>query len=387
MPAPQASKTLDWLAAHESEMIALIEELVNIDSNSHDRAGVNRVKDRIEAFCKEHGFDTATTPLQPGGDALHARLTAGTGNRPVLLMGHMDTVFPTGEVARRPFTVKDGIGYGPGVMDMKAGLVLNLFVMAAFKATGEAPVPLHALFTPDEEIGSPSSGPVIEAAARDALAVFNSEPGRVTGNVVNGRRGGAFYRVRITGRAAHSGANPKDGRSAIDELARKILAWHAMPGPDWGINVNVGIVVGGQSVNTVAPHAMCEIDLRYGDKEEFAKAEAKLTEIALACREDGVSAEIERLGVFLPMLKTEGSDRLTAAYLEAAHDLGQEIAAEFTPSCADSGIASHTGTPTLCATGPRGGKGHSPEEFLDLASIVPRAQTLALTILRMQPHG
>ncbi|MHC9236412.1 M20 family metallopeptidase [Pseudooceanicola sp. 502str34] len=377
-------KTLDWLAAHEADMHALLEALVNTDSNSHDREGVNRVKDQIEAFLTEKGLTTSTTTLGPGGDALHARLASGTGNRPVLMMGHMDTVFPTGEAAKRPFTVEDGIASGPGCADMKAGLVMNAFVMAAFAATGESPVPLHALFTPDEEIGSPASAPVIEAAAADARAVFNSEPGRVSGNVVNGRRGGAFYKVTITGRAAHAGQNPKDGRSAIDELARKTLAWHALPEQDsWDINVNVGLVSGGQSVNTIAPYAECQIDLRYATKEEYEQAEAAIKEIALTCREDGVSATFERLGAFLPMLQTDGSADLTAAYLKSAHDLGQTTQAEFTRSCADSGIASYTGTPTLCATGPRGGKGHSPEEFLDIGTMVPRAQAMALTILRM----
>ena len=132
----QFQQLWEMLAAHEADMHALLEALVNTDSNSHDREGVNRVKDQIEAFLTEKGLTTSTTTLGPGGDALHARLASGTGNRPVLMMGHMDTVFPTGEAAKRPFTVEDGIASGPGCADMKAGLVMNAFVMAAFAATG-----------------------------------------------------------------------------------------------------------------------------------------------------------------------------------------------------------------------------------------------------------
>ncbi len=136
-------------------------------------------------------------------------------------MGHRDTVFPDGEVGGRPFTIRDGIAYGPGVADMKAGLVMNCFVLAAFARFGGGPAPLVGLFTGDEEIGSPEGRPVIEAEARTPARVFNSEPGRPTGNVVTGRKGGVFMVMRITGKAAHSGGNFADGISAIEELAQQ----------------------------------------------------------------------------------------------------------------------------------------------------------------------
>ena len=145
-----------------------------------------------------------------------------------MLMGHRDTVFPKGEPTRRPFRIENGNAYGPGVADMKAGLVMNAFVLAAFQKFGGAPAPLVGLFTSDEEIGSPACRPIIEAEARRARAVFNSEPGRPTGNVVNGRKGGVFMKMEITGKAAHSGGNFSDGISAIEELARKIIALHAI---------------------------------------------------------------------------------------------------------------------------------------------------------------
>ena len=138
---------------------------------------------------------------------------------------------------------------------MKAGLVMNCFVLAAFAKFGGAPAPLLGLFTGDEEIGSPEGRAVIETEARRARVVFNSEPGRVSGNVVTGRKGGVFMAFRITGKAAHSGANFADGISAIEELARKIQAIHALTDLERGITLNVGLVSGGQSVNTVAPWA------------------------------------------------------------------------------------------------------------------------------------
>ncbi len=161
-------------------------------------------------------------------------------------MGHRDTVFPDGEAARRPFSVRDGIAYGPGVADMKAGLVMNCFILAAFAKFGGAPAPLVGLFTGDEEIGSPEGRAVIETEARRARVVFNSEPGRVSGNVVTGRKGGVFMSFHITGKAAHSGANFSDGISAIEELAGKIQAIHALTDLERGITLNVGLVSGGR---------------------------------------------------------------------------------------------------------------------------------------------
>src|SRR5205823_4172160 len=168
-----------------------------------------------------------------------------------------------GEAARRRFRIENGRAYGPGVADMKAGLVMNAFVLAAFQKFGGAPAPLVGLFTSDEEIGSPSSRPVIEAEARRARAVFNSEPGRPTGAVVTGRKGGVFSVCQVTGKAAHSGGNFEQGISAIEEVARKIVALHALTDIPRGITVNVGTVRGGQTVNTVAPSAEAEIDLRF----------------------------------------------------------------------------------------------------------------------------
>ncbi len=372
-----------WLATKKEAMVELLADLVAIDSNSHDKAGVDRCGARLASWFDAAGLECTTTPREVQGDALHAWLPGGTGNAPALLMGHIDTVFPTGEAARRPFRVDGSRGSGPGCADMKAGLVMNAFVLRAFAEAGAPPVPLHALFTGDEEIGSPASRPIIEAAAREACVVFNSEPGRVSGNIVDGRRGGTFFRVAIAGRAAHAGLNPADGRSAIHELGRKIVAWHGLNDPERDISVNVGLVSGGQSVNTVAPDAEARIDLRFTDPEDEARLIAAITGIAEECLEDGVTAIVEILGGFAPMARGARDLALRDLYLAASEELGYPTQAEFTRSCADSGVASSTGTPTVCALGPIGGKAHTPDEYVELDSLVPRAQALALAISRL----
>ncbi|WP_409566673.1 M20 family metallopeptidase [Methylobacterium sp. E-005] len=377
----QNTDALRWLDGQEGAMLALLEELVNIDSGSYDKPGVDAVGTRIAAFLAGEGIPVSTIPVEGYGDALKAEVAgSGGGNRPVVLMGHRDTVFPKGEVARRPFHVVDGRAYGPGVADMKAGLVMNAFVLAAYHRAGGAPVPLVGLFTSDEEIGSPACRPIIEETARGARAVLNSEPGRPTGNVVTGRKGGVFMQLEVLGKAAHSGGNYADGRSAILELAHKTVAFHAITDLARGITVNVGLISGGQSVNTVAPRATCEIDLRYVTPPDRAEAMERIAGIVAASMVPDITAHLSIKGEFLPLVQDPASRALFETYAQVSAELGRLVEGEFAGGCADSGFTASVGCPTLCAVGPVGGKAHSPEEYLEVGSLVPRARAMAETI-------
>jgi glutamate carboxypeptidase len=373
---------LDWLAGQKGAMIALLEDIVNIDGGSYDKAGVDAVGSRIRKFLEESGIACETIANESFGDALRATV-GGPSNTAIMLLGHRDTVFPKGEPTRRPFKIENGKAYGPGVADMKAGLVMNAFVLAAFKKFGGAPSPLVGLFTSDEEIGSPACRPIIEAEARRARAVFNSEPGRPSGNVVSGRKGGVFMKMEVTGKAAHSGGNYAEGISAIEELARKITALHAITDLTKGTTVNVGLISGGQTVNTVAPWAKCEIDLRYVTPPDREDAMGRIARIVDTANVPGTGARLEIAGEFKPLVEGPENKRLLEHYAACAGDLDLKVAGEFTGGCADSGFTSGVGTPTVCAVGPVGGKAHTPDEFLVVDSIVPRAQTLALAVARL----
>jgi glutamate carboxypeptidase len=374
----------DWLASQKQAMIDLLRDVVNIDSGSYDKAGVDAVGARLERHFAEHGIPTRRESHGTYGDAIHAEVAKpGSNERPVLLMGHRDTVFSKGEAERRPFTVKDGRAYGPGVADMKAGLVMNAFVAAAFQKFGGNPHPIKVLITSDEEIASPSSRPVIEREGRAARAVFNSEPGRPTGNVVTGRKGGTFMHFAITGKAAHSGGNFAAGISAIGELAHKIVQIHPLTDLAKGITLNVGLVSGGQSVNTTAPYAEGQIDLRYVEPADRATVMAAIEKIIATPTVPGTSATLTIKGEFVPVVQSGASKALFETYQGAARDAGlTTLQGEFSGGCADSGFTAAVGTPTICGIGPVGGLAHTPEEYLEIDSIVPRAQTLALAILR-----
>lgn len=389
-----------WLATQQDAMLALLRRMVDIDSGSYDKPGIDAVGEVVREFLHAHGVAVETIPRTRHGDCLRAAVAADTpgglttgGNAPghVMLLGHRDTVFPKGEVARRPFTRDGDTAHGPGVADMKAGLVMNCFVLAAFARFGGAPSPLIGLFTGDEEIGSPEGREIIEAQARGARAVFNSEPGRPTaefgGNVVTGRKGGVFMKLAITGRAAHSGGNWAEGISAIEELARKIQPIHALTDLDRGVTLNVGLIAGGQSVNTVAPSATAEIDLRYvqpGDREDLL---ARIGAIVERSYVPGTTATLEVAGDFLPMSESDGSRRLFDAYAAAAGDAGFHPKGEFVGGCADSGFTANVGAPTICGVGPVGGRAHTPEEFLRTDTLVPRAQAVARAILGLEAAG
>ena len=380
-----AQQIKDWLADQQGAMLALLERLVNTDSGSYDKAGVDRAGDLLKAHYRQMGLESETEANATYGEAIRATLHHPTANdqRPIVLMGHRDTVFPQGEAQRRPFTIKDGMAFGPGVADMKAGLVMNAFVIETFKRFGGHPGPLVALVTSDEEIASPSSRPVIEAQARQSRCVFNSEPGRPSGNVVSGRKGGVFLQLDITGKAAHSGGNFEAGISAIEELARKTIAIHRLTDLARGTTLNVGLVRGGQTVNTVAPWANAEIDLRYIKAPERDAAVAAIRRIVETAHVRGTSATLTIKGEFAPLEMTPEAARLFSVYQAASSDLGLHVKGEFSGGCADSGFTSGVGCPTICAVGPVGGNAHTPEEYLVVKSLVPRAQAMALAILRL----
>jgi glutamate carboxypeptidase len=368
-----------WLSDQRAAMLSLMEKVVNIDSGSYDKAGVDAVGEAFEEFFREHDIEVERLPQDVSGDIFRAR-SPGPGNAPIVLMGHRDTVFSKGEATRRPFTIRDGRAYGPGVMDMKGGLVLNAFVLAAFKKFGGHSAPLVALLTSDEEIGSPQSRGTIEETARGARAVYNAEPGRANGNVVSRRKGGVFMIMDITGKAAHSGGNFEAGRSAINALAHKTLAISALTDIPIGVTLNIGLVSGGQSVNTVAPAATGEIDMRYSRHADRNRILGAVEKIVATEHVPGTSATLRIKGEFLPLEQTDGDTRLLAHYKKAALQAGLTVEGESTGGCADSGFTSAVGTPTLCATGPVGGLAHTPEEYLEVDSIVPRAIALANAI-------
>ena len=376
---------VDWLAASQGAMESLLARLVGIDSPSAEDRGIDAVAGEIFVFLSGNGVEVRRLSSGSGADLLEAGVAADSGGPHPLLMGHMDTVFPTGTVRQRPFRATPERLYGPGVADMKAGLVMNAFVLAALAHFGGGSYPLQALFTTDEEIASPVSRPFILRAAADASIVLNAEPGRANGNVVIERKGGIFVRIRIAGKPTHSGIDFEGGASAISELARKIVALEKLTDIAEGITLNVGLISGGQSINTVAPNAEASVDIRYARKEQRDLLIARLGDIVASTITAGTRADFEIIGEFQPMVPSLDALALFDTYRAAASSVGFTVHGEATGGCSDAGFASSLGIPTLCGLGPVGGHAHTEDEYVERASLVPRAQALALTVLRHRP--
>jgi glutamate carboxypeptidase len=224
---------------------------------------------------------------------------------------------------------------------------------------------------------------VIEDAALGARAVFNAEPGRPSGALVVGRKGAMFITIEVTGKAAHSGGAHDQGISAIEELCRKVLELHGLTDYESGTTANVGLIRGGQSVNTVAPLAAAELDVRFKTIAAMADAEARVATILERTHLAGTTTRITRKAAFLPLEQTAASRAIFEHYVACAAKLGMAVGGEYTGGSADSGFTAAVGAPTLCGTGPIGEKAHSPDEVCRLDTLVPRAKALALAIARL----
>ena len=374
--------------------VEALREMVNIDCGSFTPEGVNAVADLCQRRFEEAGWKVERIPHRPTegeprlGDLLIGRLE-GAGDGRLLLIGHMDTVFDPGTAAERPFRIEDGRARGPGVSDMKGGLLAGFFAVEALLEAGfEGFGRITYVCNPDEEIGSPFSRSFIEELARtEADAAFVLESARENGDIVSARKGVSDYRIEIVGRAAHAGVEPEKGRSAILEAAHRAIALQGLNGRWPGVTVNVGVIRGGIRPNVVPERCELHVDVRSPAEETLAAAEAEVERVARETVVPDVSVRVEGHGWHRPMEKTAGTARLVALAKEVAAELGFEVRDAATGGASDANTTAAAGVPTLDGLGPVGGDDHSPAEWLDLTSVVPRTALLAGLLARAAQAG
>ena len=358
-----------------------LEHLVNIDCGSYTPDGVNEVGRWVATFLSEMGADIEVRP-DPEGRFGHTVVATfrGTLHGPrVLLIGHMDTVFDPGTVAERPFRIDAGIATGPGVTDMKSGLLAGLYALKALIAEFDG-LPFERLVfiaNPDEEVGSPSSSAHIRQLAADVDACLVLECARANGDIVSARKGILDTRLAVHGRAAHAGVEPEKGRSAIAEAARLVRDLHALNGRWPGVTVNVGVIRGGTRPNVVAERCDLEVDVRSVTAEGLAAAEAAIREIAAATEVPDTTVDAHVTVAWQPMEKLARSGRLVEHARAVAARLGFEVQDASTGGASDANTTSGMGVPSLDGLGPIGGNDHAPAEYLVVDSIVPRTTLLA----------
>ena len=368
------------VAAGNGRFLEELEALVNIDCGSYTPDGVNRVADFCADALRGLGATVERIPHPELGDLVIGRLQ-GEGPR-LLLIGHMDTVFDPGTAAARPFRVDGQRAHGPGVTDMKAGLLAGMHALAALQQAGIHPAVTYVC-NPDEEIGSPFSSAHIRALAPSHDAAFVLECARANGDIVSARKGVADLRVTIHGRAAHAGVEPEKGRSAVVEAAHKVLALHALNGRWPSVTVNAGVIEGGTRPNVVAERCVVQVDLRAATLAEFDAASEALQAIVGSSTVAGTSAELQRVSGHAPMERSEASAALVEHARDIAAELGFALADASTGGASDANTTSGMGLPTIDGLGPIGGDDHSAAEWLDLGSVVPRITLLAGLIWRV----
>lgn len=392
--SPEESALVAHIRAREGELEAFWRELVDQNSSTDNAEGVNVVGRRMEERLLRCGLRTSVFVTGKTGQHLLARTRSTEGNR-LLLLGHLDTVYPP-ETPPAAFKV-DGadatIARGPGVTDMKGGLVVMIAALEALVAEGRLDGrALTVLLTADEEAGSATSHDIVahEATDHQLCLVFETgtrlADGRST--IVTERRGYARYTFEITGVEAHSGNAKRDGVSAALEAAHKIIALESLNDVDAGVAVNVGVVHSGTTANTVPGKARLEVDCRFKTVEQGEDIEEKVDEMC----DDVVTSNLAgtkrpsihviRGGTAPPLAPTDASLRMAQRIIEYGRALGQELVTESRGGASDGNITAAAGCPTVDGLGTVGGAIHSPDEWVVRRSLVDRAALLAVTVSR-----
>jgi glutamate carboxypeptidase len=341
-------------------MIELLRELVELESPTGDTA---RMRERAAAELHELG---GTVTLE--GE--HVRADFAGDGAPLLLLGHLDTVWPRGTLATLPWRVEDGRAYGPGVHDMKGGLVVLLEAIRRARGTRA----LRVFLTADEEIGSPSAREPLARAADGAAAAFVCEPPTEAGDLKTVRKGLGRFILRVTGRAAHAG-EPREGASAIEELARLTLRLHALTDRRRGVSVNVGVVEGGTRENVVAAEAAAWLDVRVPSVPERDRLDALLH--SLETETPGTSVMLEGRWTRPPLERSAGAGLLFEQARRHGRELGLDLHEASAAGGSDGNLVGALGVPVLDGLGAVGRGAHARDEHVVVASLPVRAELLA----------
>lgn len=364
------------------EMLAGLKPWIECESPSYDATAVDRMMD-LAAYELAASATVERIPGRMGyGGSLRARFPHPDSGKPgILIAGHMDTVHPVGTLEVLPFRRDGDICYGPGIMDMKGGNYVSVEAVRQLIGAGlQTPLPVTVLFTPDEEVGTPSTRELIEAEAARNKYVLVPEPAREDGGVVIGRYAIARFNLRTIGKPSHAGARLADGRSAIAAMARKVLEIEAMTGED--CTFSVGVINAGQWVNCVS--SLCEAQALTMAKtqEDLDDGVARL--MSLAGEADGVEFQVTR-GVTRPVWAPDqpGTMQMYELARGIAAEIGFDLSAGSAGGGSDGNFTGYMGVPTLDSLGVRGKGLHTLGEHIEVSSLVERARLVAGMLMRL----
>jgi len=362
----------------------LLKRLVETESPSSDKLAVDKVGAIIAAECRKLNAQIKIIPNQTAGDCLLAHFPSpfgrGQGEGGILILCHLDTVFPLGTLKTFPYQEEDGLIRGPGVLDMKSGIVIALGAVSALLSLSKpAALPVSILFTSDEEIGSPASRGLIEALAREAQMVFVMESALVDGSLKTWRKGVGVFTVKTKGRAAHAGGDHQEGRNAIEEMAHQIIAIQKLTDYKKGTTLNVGKIRGGFATNVVPEECSIEVDLRVLEVEEAVRVASALKNLKPIL--DGTSIEVAGELNRPPLPFNEINQAAFKKAYAIAKTIGVELKASGSGGGSDGNFVAPLGVPVLDGMGAIGAGYHSNREYIFESSLAERINLLA-TLLR-----
>jgi glutamate carboxypeptidase len=366
-----------WCESQTDWIVETAEALGRLESPSTDKAAVDRCGRELGARLEALGSRVERLPRERAGD--HVRAEIGRGDRQVLLLGHFDTVWPIGQLARMPIRREEGRLHGPGLFDMKAGIALGMAAARALVERGGDPGRrIVMLWTTDEEIGSQTSRAAIEEEAGRSDAVLVLEPSLPGGAVKTSRKGCGEFEIVVSGVAAHAGIDPGKGASAIHEIARQIAAVERLQDPAGGVSVNVGLISGGSRPNVVAEEARAVVDVRAPRIEDARRIESALAALAPV---DPRTRVVVRGGFDRPPLERgPGVARLYERARDIAGRLGRTLGEGGTGGGSDGNFTAALGVPTLDGLGAVGDGAHALHEHVIIKELPWRAALLAALI-------
>lgn len=378
---------MDYLRRNLEPMLELIEKLVNIDSGSTCKTGVDKIGEILIDEYKQMDLSIEIKENEEFGNNIVIKHKEALKPE-ILLIAHMDTVFPIGTAAERPFTIKDGLAFGPGVADMKASQVTLLYAMKYLYEKHDAALKnVIIILNSDEEIGSPTSRELIEEISKDVKYALVMEPARKDGSIVSSRRGGGRYTLHVHGRSAHSGVAPEEGRSAIEELAYKTIKLNHLTDHEQGISVSVGIVEGGDAVNMIPDSATGYVDVRIESDEQSLEIAKQIENICSVPDVPGTTIDLEGGITRPPMELDDKNQKLLEIVKEVGNSFGLKVTDSHTGGGSDASFPSHLGVATIDGVGPIGGKLHNEGEYLEIESLTERCFLLAETVSRLSGTG
>ena len=379
---PIHNRITSFLKAHYRDMLALLEKMVRIQSGTFNKQGVDQMGRLITSTFQSNAVSCQVMEQDTfGNHIVVTSLCKKRFDKQILLSGHMDTVFPK-DTQFNWYKEDNTHCFGPGVIDMKGGLVAGIFALKALDNEKLLKkIPVKFFFNSDEEIGSPSSKNHIQKEARNSAFAFVLETGGRNGEIVTGRKGNLSLELKIKGIAGHAAFAGKDKASAIAELAHKIIAFESLNNLDRGISVNVGKVKGGIGPNTVPEHAMARIDFRFTGVADRADLEKRISEITKKKDIPKTSSHFAILSSRPPMPASEQNKKLFQAVQETAASVGLSVSEEFRAGVSDANLIAGEQTPVIDGLGPIGAMDHSEDEYLIKESLLQRSALLACALI------